>query len=135
MKQPNGRHARAVFDQLHPRLYLVLGVIALWFAIAVWAFAGDAYADYLLVVVNGFILIAVAIPVILWRTGHRHGRQPDGPVQAPRSFRDWLRGDLSTQQDRTRCSNAAVEVLLPLGAIAVGMTVIGAIFQIVAHAA
>jgi len=113
---------RPVAHELHPAVYLALIGTAAWFAIVIWGFAGDGYADWLLVVVSGFALIAVAIPAILSRVGHDHH---NGNRQR---LRDWASGDFATLTDRGKAANAAVEVLLPLGAIAVGMTAIVIVF-------
>jgi hypothetical protein len=45
------------------------------------------------------------------------------------SFREWMTGSFDTWQDRVKGHNAAVEVLLPMAAIAIGMTA----FAIVLH--
>ena len=118
---------RPAYDELHPAVYLALIGAAAWFAIAIWGFAGDGYADWLLVVVSGFVLIACAIPAILSRVG-RDGR---GNSQ---KFRDWESGDFATWTDRGRGRNAAIEILLPLGAAAVGMTAFAIVFVVVERA-
>jgi hypothetical protein len=56
----------AVLDHVHPRVYMALVGLALWFVLSVWGFAGDGYADYLLAIVSGFILIVVALVSTLW---------------------------------------------------------------------
>jgi hypothetical protein len=135
MTNSNPRTRQPGNDRLHPLVYLALGFAALWFAVAAWGFAGERYTDYLLVIVSGFALVAVAIPVVLWRTGTRHGRSPDQSDRSCPTFRDWIKGDFVTWQDRSKGSNAAIEVLLPLGAIAIGMTAIAIVFAVTAHAA
>ncbi len=45
------------------------------------------------------------------------------------SLREWMTRDFDTWQDRVKGRNAAVEVLLPMAAIAIGMTA----FAIVLH--
>ena len=47
--------ARSVRSVLHSRVYLLLVGFALWFALAVWGFAGGGLSNYLLVIVSGFI--------------------------------------------------------------------------------
>jgi hypothetical protein len=53
----------------------------------------------------------------------------DERSSAKTPFREWMEGDFDTWQDRVKGRNAAVEVLLPMGAIAIGMTA----FAIVLH--
>jgi hypothetical protein len=95
---------------------------AAWFVIAIWGFASDSYTDWLLVVVSAFALIAVGIPAILSCVGD--AEKPKQP-----GLRDWVCGDFATWTDRSKAGNAAVEILLPLGAIALGMTVIAVVFM------
>jgi len=47
-----------------------------------------------------------------------HERKSSGEA----SFQEWMTGDFDTWQDRVKGRNAAVEVLLPMAAIAIGMT-------------
>jgi hypothetical protein len=114
---------RPISSDLHPAIYVALICTAAWFAIAVWGFATDAYVDWLLVVVSGFVLVAVSIPVILSGIGH------DPAKHAP-CLRDWLGGDFALWGDDEKNTHAAVEVLLPLGAAAIGMTAIAIVFMV-----
>lgn len=54
-------------DRLPVLIYAVLAGFVLWMVLAAWGFAGPGYADVTLTVVTGFILVAMAIPFILWR--------------------------------------------------------------------
>jgi hypothetical protein len=55
-------------------------------------------------------------------------------AQAPqRSFRNWASCEFDTWQYRLNAGNAAVEVLLPIAAIAFGMTAFGVVLYLVAH--
>src|SRR5688572_12204234 len=90
---------RPVSSHLHPFVYWALIGLALWFVLAVWAlFGGGDYTALLLGVVGVFILIAVAIPVIIWLSW----RKFEGPRagEAGESFREWMSGDLETWQCR-----------------------------------
>lgn len=125
------KDAAAVTSRLHPRVYVLLIALALWFALAVWSFAGGGITDYLLFIVSGFIFIAVALPLILSRVGHADNaaqRDHDQP-----SLRDWAALDFDTWAGRLGGSQAAAEILLPIAAAAVGMTLIGIAFHIAEH--
>ncbi len=115
---------------LHPVVYVALVGITLWLVLAIWGFGYDGETDYLLTVVTGFLFIAVAIPSMLalmvYRQRARDGRKQD---RAAKSFREWAAGDFDTWQDHLKGRNAAVEVLLPMAAIAIGMTA----FALVLH--
>jgi hypothetical protein len=116
-------------SRLHPRVYTIMAVLALWLAVAVWLFGTDSYIDYLLAIVSGFILVVMGLAYILSRVGTRDpGAKPrrDRDADVGReSFRDWALGEFDTWQDRVKASNAAVEILLPIAALAFGMTAIG----------
>jgi hypothetical protein len=121
-----------VSDHLHPLVYIALVALAAWFVLSAWGFATDGYADYLLAVVSGFIFIAVALPYALsriWRKSQR--RAANG--QERTLFGEWASGQFATWQDRTSGANAAIEVLLPIAAVAFGMTAFGIVLHIAAH--
>jgi hypothetical protein len=126
------RHNRVVSAQVHPLVYAGVVGLALWFALAAWGFADDGYTDYLLVVVSGFVAIAVALPVILSRVG-RKDQSTDAGTNRRESFRAWTAGDFVTWQDRLKGANAAIEILLPLAAVAFGMTALGIALHFAAH--
>ncbi|HXF87027.1 MAG TPA: hypothetical protein VNK48_01575 [Xanthobacteraceae bacterium] len=135
MSEDRIRQNRRLSNRLHPRVYTAMAVLAGWIAVAVWAFGTDGYTDYLLAIVSGFIFIVVALAHVLSRVGTRDpgARVSDRTEssQQDETFHDWALGELDTWQDRVRASNAAVEVLLPMAAIAFGMTAIGIVYLFV----
>jgi hypothetical protein len=122
---------RLVSAQVHPLVYAGMVGLALWFAVSAWGFASDGYTDYLLVVVSGLVALAVALLLILSRVDQPADARPN----RRNSFRAWARGDLDTWQDRLKGSNAAIEILLPLAAVAVGMTLLGIVLHFAARSA
>jgi len=108
---------------LHPRVYALMIGLAGWLVLSVWIFSGVGSTDYLLAIVSGFIFIAVALPFILSRL-----RRPGS--EAP-SFRAWGAGDFDTWTGRLRGSHAAAEILLPIAAVAFGMTAFGIVLHLV----
>jgi len=113
-------------------VYVALVGLVLWLVLAIWGFGYDGQTDYLLAIVTGFLLIAVAIPATLALMAYSQGNSVDGesPVaHDSKPFRQWAAEDFDTWQDRVKGGNAAVEVLLPMAAIAIGMTA----FAIVLH--
>jgi hypothetical protein len=97
--------------------------LALWLVMSVWLFfAGAGTTDYLLFVVSGFIFMAVALPSILSLVE----RTDSGATEADQlSFREWAKSDFDTWQGRVSGAEAAVQVLLPICAVAFGMTAFG----------
>jgi len=123
------RHRRSS-NELHPAIYWMLAGFAGWMVLAAWfAFGGWGYSTFLLAVVTYFFVIAGAIPFLIWRTWRRNA--PDSkPSGIP--FSEWWRGEVETWQGRVEGWDAAIEVLLPLGIAALGMTLIGIVFRITA---
>src|SRR5260221_8007385 len=107
------RPRRWVRDHLHPGLYLTLSVLALWYIFSAWSFGGGSYTDYLLTVANGLILIAVAVPVALWRIWRDHPHE-DG---AKEPFREWASSELRIWQDRVNGTDAAVGIILSVAGV------------------
>jgi hypothetical protein len=114
---------------LHPRVYLALIALAAWFVLSAWAFVENGHTAYLLVVVTGLVFFAVAIPSVLWWMAYRRAADSGDDDVNNRSFREWAAQDFATWQDHVRGSNAAIEILTPIAAVAFGMTA----FAIVLH--
>jgi hypothetical protein len=126
-----GQESQRVRRTLHSKIYVALVGLVLWLVLATWGFGYDGQTDYLLAIVTGFLTIAVAIPAALALMVHLEGNSDsnDSVKQDTVSFRQWAAQDFDTWQDRVKGSNAAVEVLLPMAAIAIGMTA----FAVVLH--
>jgi hypothetical protein len=126
---------RPVTSSLHPWVHAAVIGLVLWFVVWVWSFAGVGVTDYLLFIVNGFIFIAVALPLILSHVGRAHDAT-NGDVakntDRPPSFRDWARWDFDTWQGRLTGTQATMQILLPIAA-ALGMTALGIAFHIAEH--
>jgi hypothetical protein len=111
---------KPVFNGLHPRVYLAMAVLALWFVIAGWiGFGGGGYADYLLVVVTGFFSIAVLLPLIAGHEWHRFHTWM--PTHAD-DFDEWLSSEFQVDQTHMPAKTAMILILLPLMAAALSMT-------------
>lgn len=117
---------------LHPRVHVLLVAVAAWFALAVWSFAGPGIVDYLLFIVSGFIVVAVALPLILACVG-RTPRAAMVKENTP-SLREWARSEYETSEGSLPGAEAATQIVLPIAAAAVGMTAIGLIFYFSAPA-
>jgi hypothetical protein len=120
------RHNRAVWNHLHPFVYFAAAGCLLWFVLLAWVFfGGQGYTDLALVVVSGFFLMAMAVPFVLWLVYRKYRSGSDGSP----SLREWAAGDFEIQQGRRKAVDAAIEILLPLAAAAVGMTAMGLVFH------
>jgi hypothetical protein len=125
-RQPTSQR---VVRGLHPAVYMALVGLTLWLGVAIWGFGYDAQTDYLLAIVSGFLLIAVAIPSTLALMVRRQKSLAERNSSGEASLQEWMTGSFDTWQDRVKGRNAAIEVLLPMAAIAIGMTA----FAIVLH--
>jgi hypothetical protein len=125
---------RIVTGRLHSRVYIALIGLVLWMALWVWSFAGGGETDYLLFIVTGFIVVVVALQLVLMRV--RRADQmadDDSGKHGALSFREWARGDFEAERGRLRAAEAALLILLPIAAAAIGMMAFGIEFQIVEH--
>ena len=127
------RHNRPISNHLHPLVYLAAVGLGLWFVLAVWIFFyGYTDMETPLWVVSGLFLMTVGIPSAIWLTWRRHGDAQGG--NSP-PLREWAAGEFETAYGRRKAAVAALEMLLPIAAAAVGMTVLGIVFLVSAAGA
>src|ERR1041384_3463526 len=81
----------------------VIGFVA-WMALAAWGFAGPGYADLSLAVVTGLLIVAIAIPLILWRVWRAN---TDEGTDNRMKFSEWKSSQFETWQDRQKGAAAA----------------------------
>jgi hypothetical protein len=114
----------------------------------VWSFVGGGETDYLLFIVTGFIVVVVALQLILMRvrradptadaddaTGGAKSGAETGSETGALSFSEWARGQFEAERGRLRAGEAALLILLPIAAAAIGMMAFGIEYMIVEHAA
>jgi hypothetical protein len=135
-----------VSDHLRPLIYAGMVGLAVWLPISAWVFFdGSGYINLALVMVSILFVMAIGIPFMLSRAAPRADQEalPDvattdaaiGSEANPpaEGFGEWIHGDLDAWTGRCRSWTAAIEILLPIAAVAFGMTAIGIVF-LVAHA-
>lgn len=123
-----------ISSSLHPCVNIAIIGLVLMFVAAVWIFFdSDRYGAWLDVVVTGLFVIAIAIPTLCWLTWRRN-TEGARDESHPR-FRDWAGSEFDTWTGPVKGSNATAEVLLPIAAVAVGITVLGLVFHIIASGA
>jgi hypothetical protein len=96
-------------------------------------FDSDPYGAWVDVVVTGLFFIATAIPALCWLIWRRNA--DGGGDESHLSFHDWAVGEFDTWTGPVKGANATAEILLPIAAVAVGMTVLGLVFHIMASGA
>ena len=131
MTRELAHHNRPVFDQLHPNVYkAAVGLVAL-FVLAAWIlFDRQNDIGLPLAMVSVLLLVAVLLPwslSLVWqRYELAHRRHPEKI-----SYRDWKIGDFAVWGGKLRGTHAAIDMLLPLAAVAFGLTALGIVFVIV----
>jgi hypothetical protein len=134
----DSKSKRLVTTALHPGVYAALIALSLWFVVWVWSFLGGGETGYLLFVVSGFIGVVIALQLILSRVTRPSENSNQNTAAADAkyapSLRDWLRGDFDIQEGPLRSTEAAIIIILPIAAAAIGMMAFGIEFQIVEHA-
>jgi hypothetical protein len=128
-------HNRPLFDQLHPMIYgAAVGLVA-WFALAAWIlFDRQNDIGLPLAMVSVLLLVAVLLPwslSLVWRRHQMPHQRPPGKT----SFHDWRMGDFAVWGSKLHGTDAAIDMLLPLAAVAFGLTAIGIVFLIAAATA
>lgn len=119
----------AASDWLHPGVYGAIVALACLLVGSVWGFFAEDDVGYVLAVVSGFVFASILIPFQLWRIHRRYGQQSGNHPRA--TIIHWLAGDFDTWQARVKSREAAIEILLPIAAVAFGM----AAFAIALHVA
>ena len=121
-----------VTSRAHPGIYAIVIGLTVWFICAAWIFSAGGLTNYLLFVVSAFLCVAIGLPLILFRVARARpsmqGRSPQGIEQPP--LRDWMHWRYDTSTERLSGASAAVQILLPIAAAAIGMTAIGIVYRL-----
>jgi hypothetical protein len=122
---------RPASSRLHPWIYAAIFGLALFYILSAWfGFAGSGYTDYLLMIASFFVLGALALPFIAWRAW-RHSRGLRAEREGRETFRQWARGEFDIGQGHVSGATAAVEILLPIAAVAFGMMAFAIVARLV----
>jgi hypothetical protein len=128
-------HNKPVFDQLHPNIYGTAAGLVVWFAVAAWLpFDRQRDIELPLVMVSVLLLMAVLVPWALSLVWKKYER-PHQVHPHKAAFRDWKEADFAVWGSKLHGMHAAIDVLLPLAAVAFGLTAIGIVFLICAGSA
>jgi hypothetical protein len=117
------RPQRPVQDGLHPYVYRAIVALTIWLVFSVWAlFDRGAGVALNLLIVTVFFVVAVGVPSLIALTRRRN--LDERPAQSTR-FRDWAAGEFATGTGPLSGRAAAMQILLPIAAVAIGMTIFG----------
>lgn len=125
---------QVISDRLHPRVHAAAAALLIWFVVAAWLLFGAAgYLELALVMISVLVFMAIAIPSVLRRANvaaQRRYPSSNTTEEAPQSLGTWLRGQFVTWTDQEKGSTAALENLLPLAAVAFGITALGIVLEL-----
>jgi type IV secretory pathway VirB2 component (pilin) len=117
--------------RFHPLVFKAILGLAAWFVLSAWIFAGAGVTDFLLVIVSAFISVAVGLPALLAMTRHALRRR-EGSDKDDR-FGDWAAHEVQTLTGPVKGIVAAIETILPIAAVAFGMTIFGLVLHFAAR--
>ncbi len=126
---------KPAFEQIHPRIYAIAVGLVAWFALAAWMLFDHGFGQQSsevslsLTMMSVLFLVAVLLP---WTLSRVHRMRDEGQP-ADGALRDWGLRDFSVWGAKIKGSHAAIDVLLPLAAVAFGLTAIGIVFLIEAR--
>jgi hypothetical protein len=124
-------------NQLHPAVPVAAVVLLIWFVTAAWLlFGGSGYIELALTMISVLVFMVIAIPAVLWRVKERNSHTDS--IDSNRSHTPgetqplglWLQGEFTTYSGREKRSAAIVEMLLPIAAVAFGITALGIVFDL-----
>jgi len=109
--------------RLHPYLYKIMIGLAVWMLLAAWGFVYSGYAGIAMGMITFFLIVSVGLVMALWRISRR-GRDTGLDKGRGRTLAAWLDGEVEIWGSRIHGTHAATQIILPLAAAAVGMTVL-----------
>ena len=122
------QHDRPIHDGLHPLVYRSMIGLTIWLVLSVWAFFSQgAYIGLTLGMITFFFLIIVTIPVVIWKSW-QHNAPSDETREPVESFRGWASQRFVTSTGALTGREAAMQILLPIAAVSIGMTIFGLVF-------
>ena len=131
---PHIRHDRPahrrVHDGLHPFVYRCIIALTIWLVLSIWTFFNHGgYVGLTLTMITVFFLIAVGIPVLIWKTWQHNA--PANETRPPKeSFETWASQSFATWTGAVSGHEAAMQILLPIAAVSIGMFVFGLVFYV-----
>ena len=119
---------RPTNDELHPLVYRSIIGLTIWLVLSVWVlFSRGEYEGLTLAVITLFFVVLVGIPVLLWLTWRRN-IDPNEQQSYTAPFGEWISRPFVTWTGGISGREAAVQILLPIAAVAFGMTIFGLAF-------
>jgi hypothetical protein len=113
---------------LHPRIYGIMIALTVWLVLSIWfLFDRGQYVSLTLAMITLFFVIMLAIPSLLWLTWQRNAASDEIETR-PQAFSEWASRSFDTWTERLTGKAAAIQILLPIAAVAFGMTIFGLVY-------
>jgi hypothetical protein len=97
----------------------------------VWVlFSRSSYVGLSDSIITLFFAVFVGIPVMLWLSW-RHNAEPQDQNCEAAPFGEWAANSFATWTGRISGREASIQILLPIAAVAIGMTIFGLVFALV----
>ena len=128
-------HNRPVYDELHPYVYGLAAGLVGWFALSAWLlFDRKGDIELALAMVSVLLFVALLLPWLLSLIWRKYRRPLEGHHQTI-PFREWEAAEFAVWGSTINSTHATIDMLLPLAAVAFGLTAIGIVFLICASLA
>ncbi len=129
MTEHTYQHTQPIHDELHPRIYEMLVGLTIWLVLSIWLlFGGSSYVGLTLAMVSVFFLVILGIPALLWLTWRRNA--DSGRPTTAESLRSWTGDEFRTWTGDLSGTESALQILLPIAAVSIGMTIFGLVFYL-----
>ena len=123
------RH-RPIHDGLHPLVYRTLIGLTIWLVLSVWVFFNSGpYIGLTLAMITVFFVIIVGIPLLIWKTW-QHNAPPEETREPKETFAAWTSENFATWTGALSGREAAMQILLPIAAVSIGMFIFGLVFYL-----
>ena len=122
------RHYRPIHDGLHPSVYRIIVGLTIWLVASTWIFFDrGGYVGLTLAMITVFFVVIVGIPLLIRKTW-QHNAPADETREPKESFAAWASQSFATWTGVLSGREAAMEILLPIAAVSIGMFVFGLVY-------
>jgi len=121
-------HHRPAHDGLHPLVYQSIISLTVWLVLSVWVFFDRGpYVGLTLAMITVFFVIIVGIPVLIWKTW-QHNAPAEETREPAQSCDSWASQRFATWTGALTGRDAAMQILLPIAAVSIGMFIVGLVY-------
>jgi len=115
-------------DGLHPLVYRTIIALMILLLLSIWVFFDHgAYVGLTLAVITVFFVILASIPLLIWKTWQHNAPTADTQPENE-SFGAWEDDEFATWTGKFSGREAAMQTLLPIAAVSIGMFVFGLVY-------